>query len=89
MHRIVNIEAGAVRARFRRPAFAHEWVDFDATAQDEVATRLAGATIAVVNKRRLTADLIAALPQLVPELTADKPGCTRYQNLHCKNLLTG
>ena len=36
-----------------------------------------------------THDLIAALPQLVPELTADKPGCTRYQNLHCKNLLTG
>jgi hypothetical protein len=33
MHRIVNIEAGAVRARFRRPAFAHEWVDFEATAQ--------------------------------------------------------
>ena len=48
MHRIVNIEAGAVRARFRRPAFAHEWVDFEATAQGDVADRLVDATIAIV-----------------------------------------
>ena len=77
MHRIVNIEAGAVRARFRRPAFAHEWVDFDATTQDEVAARLAGATIAIVNKRRLTADLIAALPALQMVAVA----ATGYNNI--------
>ena len=62
---------------FRRPAFAHEWVDFEATAQDEVATRLAGATIAVVNKRRLTADLIAALPALQMVAVA----ATGYNNI--------
>jgi glycerate dehydrogenase len=64
MHRIVTLEAGALIANVRRPAFAHEWVEFDATGQDEVAERLAGATIAIVNKRLLTADIIAGLPQL-------------------------
>ena len=77
MHRIVNIEAGAVRARFRRPAFAHEWVDFEATAQGDVADRLVDATIAIVNKRRLTADLIAALPALQMVAVA----ATGYNNI--------
>ena len=77
MHRIVNIEAGAVRARFRRPAFAHEWVDFEATAQGDVADRLVDATIAIVNKRRLTADLIAALPELQMVAVA----ATGYNNI--------
>lgn len=77
MHRIVNIEAGAVRASFRRPAFAHEWVDFEATAQEDVAARLAGATIAVVNKRRLTADIIAGLPALQMVAVA----ATGYNNI--------
>ena len=64
MHRIISIEAGALRARLRRPAFDHAWVEFDATAQEQVAERLADATIAVVNKRLLGADVIAALPRL-------------------------
>ena len=77
MHRIVNIEAGAVRATFRRPAFAHQWVDFEATAQEQVAARLAGASIAIVNKRRLMADLIAALPALQMVAVA----ATGYNNI--------
>lgn len=64
MHRIVTLEAGALIAKVRRPAFAHEWVEYDATRQDDVAARLAGATIAIVNKRLLTADILAGLPQL-------------------------
>ncbi len=64
MHRIVTLEAGALIANVRRPAFVHDWVEFDATGQDEVAERLAGATIATVNKRLLTAGIIARLPQL-------------------------
>jgi len=77
MHRIVNIEAGAVRATFRPPAFAHQWVDFEATAQGDVAARLADATIAIVNKRRLTADLIAGLPALQMVAVA----ATGYNNI--------
>lgn len=64
MQRIVNLEAGALIADLRRPAFPHEWVEFDATRQEEVAGRLTGATIAIVNKRALTAPIIAALPAL-------------------------
>lgn len=64
MHRIVTLEAGALIANVRRPAFAHDWVEHDATRQEDVAARLADATIAIVNKRLLTADIIAGLPQL-------------------------
>ncbi len=64
MHRIVSIEAGALKAQLRRPAFAHTWVEHEATAQHQLAERLADATIAIVNKRRLSADIIAGLPAL-------------------------
>ena len=64
MHHIVSIEAGALVADLRRPAFEHTWTEYDATSQAQVAGRLADATIAVVNKRLLTADIIAALPRL-------------------------
>ena len=64
MHRIVSIEAGALKAQLRRPAFAHTWIEHEATAQHQLAERLADATIAIVNKRRLTADIIAGLPAL-------------------------
>lgn len=64
MHRIVSIEAGALKAELRRPAFAHTWVEHEATAQHQLAERLADATIAIVNKRRLSADIIAGLPAL-------------------------
>lgn len=64
MHRIVSIEAGALKAQLRRPAFAHTWIEHEATAQHQLAERLADATIAIVNKRRLSADIIASLPAL-------------------------
>ena len=64
MHRIVTLEAGALIADVRRPAFAHEWLEYEATRQEDVAARLADATIAIVNTRLLTADILAGLPQL-------------------------
>ena len=64
MHRIVSIEAGALKAQLRRPAFAHTWIEHEATAQHQLAERLADATIAIVNKRRLSAAIIAGLPAL-------------------------
>ena len=64
MHHIVSIEAGALVADLRRPAFEHTWTEHEATSQAQVAERLRDATIAVVNKRLLTADIIAALPRL-------------------------
>ena len=64
MHHIVSIEAGALVADLRRPAFEHTWTEHEATSQSQVAERLRDATIAVVNKRLLTADIINALPRL-------------------------
>lgn len=64
MHRIVHLESGALIADIRRPAFAHHWTEYEATTQADIAARLAGASIAIVNKRLLTAEIIAGLPGL-------------------------
>jgi glycerate dehydrogenase len=53
MHRIVFLERDTVEALFRRPNFAHEWIDFASTRQSEVVERLKGASIAVCNKLRI------------------------------------
>ena len=62
--RVVCLERDAVGARFRRPGFAHEWIEYPASAQAEVVPRLAGAAIAIVNKVTLGATEIAQLPAL-------------------------
>lgn len=62
--RIVYLDAASLIATLRRPDFPHAWVEYPRTAPEEVAARLAGATIAIVNKVRLDAATIAHLPQL-------------------------
>ncbi len=64
MHRIVYLERESIVAEVRRPAFPHHWREHPCTLQTEVGERLAGATIAIVNKLQLDAGLIAALPAL-------------------------
>jgi glycerate dehydrogenase len=64
MRRIVYLERESVIAEVRRPAFAHEWVEYPKTLQAQVEARLSGATIAIVNKLQIDAGLIARLPQL-------------------------
>jgi glycerate dehydrogenase len=48
----------------RPPAFEHRWLDYGATRPEEVLERLRGATVAVVNKLPLRADVLARLPRL-------------------------
>ena len=48
MHHIVSLEAGALVATLRAPTFPHRWTSHDATTQQQVAERLADATIAVI-----------------------------------------
>lgn len=62
--RIVLLDAASVRARFRPPAFEHDWIAHPETAPAQVAERLAGAAVAVVNKVRLEGNLLAGLPDL-------------------------
>jgi glycerate dehydrogenase len=62
--RIVYLERESIIADVRRPAGAHEWIEYARTPQAEVEARLAGATIAIVNKVVLDAAMIARLPAL-------------------------
>ena len=64
MERIVYLERESIIADVRRPACAHEWIEHAKTLPAEVEARLAGATIAIVNKVQLDAALIALLPAL-------------------------
>ncbi|WP_300337512.1 D-2-hydroxyacid dehydrogenase [Accumulibacter sp.] len=64
MHRIVYLERESIIADVRRPDFPHHWAEHPKTLQHEVRGRLAGATMAIVNKLQIDAELIAALPAL-------------------------
>jgi glycerate dehydrogenase len=64
MERIVFLERGTLVADVRRPAFAHEWREYETTRPDQVVARLQAATIAIVNKLPLGAAELAQLPVL-------------------------
>lgn len=64
MQRIVYLERESIIAEVRRPGFAHDWTEYPKTVQAQVEERLQGATIAIVNKLQINAELIARLPQL-------------------------
>lgn len=61
---IVFLDRGSLQADLRPPAFDHDWRDYDSTGPSDVVDRLSGATIAVVNKVRLTRDILGQLPNL-------------------------
>jgi len=63
-HHIVFLERDSVRAEFRRPDFPHRWDEYPQTAPAEMAQRLHQASIAIINKLPLRAELLAQLPQL-------------------------
>jgi glycerate dehydrogenase len=64
MHNIVFLEGDSIRAQVRRPEFPHVWKEYPLTAPEEVAERLAEATIAITNKVVLRRELIDVLPRL-------------------------
>lgn len=64
MERIVYLERESIRAVVRRPAFAHEWAEYPRTTPAQMAERLVGASIVIVNKLPLGAELLASLPTL-------------------------
>jgi len=61
---IVFLDRGSLRANLRPPAFTHDWRDYDSTGPSDVVDRLSSATIAIVNKVRLTRDILDRLPNL-------------------------
>lgn len=65
-HAIVFLDTATIGpgVTVRRPGFEHDWTSHERTAADEVADRLAGATIAITNKAPIRADALAACPDL-------------------------
>lgn len=64
METIVFLERDTIKAEVRRPSFEHVWRDYGATRPEEVLERLEGATVAVVNKLPLRAEVLGRLPAL-------------------------
>ncbi len=64
MERIVFLERDTLTVEPRRPSFEHTWQDYGSTRPEEVFERLRDATVAVVNKTPLRADVLERLPDL-------------------------
>jgi len=64
METIVFLDRGTVTVPFRKPAIAHEWLDYERTAPGETVERLKAATVAVTNKVKIGEPEFSALPQL-------------------------
>ena len=64
MERIVFLERDTLTVEPRRPSFEHEWQDYGSTRPEEVFERLKDATVAVVNKTPLGAEVLERLPRL-------------------------
>ncbi|HEX8887618.1 MAG TPA: D-2-hydroxyacid dehydrogenase [Pyrinomonadaceae bacterium] len=64
MERIVFLDRSMLIANIRRPAFAHEWIEYEMSAPAEVVERLRGATIAITNKVQLHETELVRLPEL-------------------------
>jgi glycerate dehydrogenase len=62
--RVVFLDRASLKARVRALSFAAEYVEHDKTAVDEIVPRLAGASVAIVNKVPMRAETLSRLPQL-------------------------
>jgi len=66
MHKIVFLDRSTIapQIKLRRSAFEHELVEYDNTAPGQVVERLAGASVAILNKVPLKAAALERLPDL-------------------------
>jgi glycerate dehydrogenase len=64
LEKIVFLDRSTLKANVRRPAFAHEWIEYAETRPAEVVERLGGATIAITNKVPLREAELSSLPDL-------------------------
>lgn len=64
MEKIVFLDQGTLPTPLRKPAFAHEWVNFDRTSPEETAERLRDATLAITNKVKIHEPELQAAPKL-------------------------
>ena len=64
MHHIVFLDKGSLPVTLKPLQSPHSWHEHAYTGPDDIVPRLQGASIAVVNKVRLTESVLAALPDL-------------------------
>jgi glycerate dehydrogenase len=64
MEHIVFLERSTFVVAFRRPRFAHTWLDYEVTRPTEIVERLRDVTIVICNKLPLRADVLEELPSL-------------------------
>ncbi len=66
MQHIVFLDRGTIapQIKIRRPAFAHNWIEYARTSGDEIPQRAKDATVIINNKVRLSADRLSQLPKL-------------------------
>jgi glycerate dehydrogenase len=62
--RVVFLDRASLIADLRVPDFAHEWIDHPQTCPDDVVTRIHDADIVVVNKVKLSAEILAQAPRV-------------------------
>jgi len=62
--RVVFLDRASLKATVRKPVGAAEYVEYEKTTVGEIETRLAGATVAIVNKVPMRAATLARLPEL-------------------------
>jgi len=63
-HSIVFLDRSTLEANLRTPNFPHSYKEYAETAPGEAAGRLKGASIAIINKIRMSADILSQLPDL-------------------------
>ncbi|MGV1014266.1 MAG: D-2-hydroxyacid dehydrogenase [Methyloceanibacter sp.] len=64
-HAIVFLDRESVGADVRKPGFPHSYQEYEATwTQEEIVDRLKDATIAIINKVPMRADVLKQLPKL-------------------------
>ena len=63
-HSIVFLDRSTLEANLRTPNFPHSYKEYAVTSADEIADRLANATIAIINKVPLREATLARLPNL-------------------------
>ncbi|MGO8828488.1 MAG: D-2-hydroxyacid dehydrogenase [Steroidobacteraceae bacterium] len=62
--RVVFLDRASLKATVRSPACATEYVEYDKTSAEDIVPRLAGASVAIVNKVPMRAQTLEKLPQL-------------------------
>jgi len=64
MERIIFLERNTIQAEFRRPNFAHEWIEHSESFPEQVVERVRDASIIISNKLSLGEAQLAAAPDV-------------------------